>query len=177
MATSSEIPECCWYQPAVPDATLGNRVRRASGAHSVFRLNLALCLPEGNCLGRGALWCPADKACGPISYASPCCSLPIHGEPCGAGWSSGCPRRWRELFLHSATEKGPFQYLCPEWRSSAYPGMWQVKQGYPLGSKSEEARARLREFCKNRIAGLNWEGNGTPLQSSCLENPMDGEAW
>ena len=34
-------------------------------------------------------------------------------------------------------------------------------------------------------AGLNWdppeltdgEGNGTPLQYSCLENPMDGGAW
>ena len=34
-------------------------------------------------------------------------------------------------------------------------------------------------------AGLNWdspgltdgEGNGTPLQYFCLENPMDGGAW
>ena len=25
--------------------------------------------------------------------------------------------------------------------------------------------------------GLHGEGNGTPLQSSCLENPMDGGAW
>ena len=24
---------------------------------------------------------------------------------------------------------------------------------------------------------LSGEGNGTPLQSSCLENSMDGEAW
>ena len=24
---------------------------------------------------------------------------------------------------------------------------------------------------------VNGEGNGTPLQSSCLENPMDGWAW
>ena len=24
---------------------------------------------------------------------------------------------------------------------------------------------------------LNGEGNGTPLQHSCLENPMDGGAW
>ena len=24
---------------------------------------------------------------------------------------------------------------------------------------------------------MNGEGNGTPLQYSCLENPMDGEAW
>ena len=23
----------------------------------------------------------------------------------------------------------------------------------------------------------NGEGNGNPLQCSCLENPMDGEAW
>ena len=23
----------------------------------------------------------------------------------------------------------------------------------------------------------SWEGNGTPLQYSCLENPMDGGAW
>ena len=24
---------------------------------------------------------------------------------------------------------------------------------------------------------LDGEGNGTPLQYSCLENPMDGRAW
>ena len=24
---------------------------------------------------------------------------------------------------------------------------------------------------------MSGEGNGTPLQYSCLENPMDGEAW
>ena len=27
------------------------------------------------------------------------------------------------------------------------------------------------------ISGKNREGNGNPLQYSCLENPMDGEAW
>ena len=27
------------------------------------------------------------------------------------------------------------------------------------------------------IASLTREGSGTPLQYSCLENPMDGEAW
>ena len=26
-------------------------------------------------------------------------------------------------------------------------------------------------------AGLSGVGNGTPLQYSCLENPMDGGAW
>ena len=27
------------------------------------------------------------------------------------------------------------------------------------------------------VAYICGEGGGTPLQSSCLENPMDGEAW
>ena len=26
-------------------------------------------------------------------------------------------------------------------------------------------------------AGVDGEGNGTPLQYSCLENPMEGGAW
>ena len=34
---------------------------------------------------------------------------------------------------------------------------------------------------KHEFGGLPWylseEGNGTPLQYSCLENPMDGGAW
>ena len=28
-----------------------------------------------------------------------------------------------------------------------------------------------------QLACTYGEGNGTPLQYSCLENPMDGEAW
>ena len=27
------------------------------------------------------------------------------------------------------------------------------------------------------VAGTNGEGNGTPFQYSCLENPMDEGAW
>ena len=27
------------------------------------------------------------------------------------------------------------------------------------------------------LEGMSEEGNGTPLQCSCLENPMDGGAW
>ena len=29
----------------------------------------------------------------------------------------------------------------------------------------------------NGLLTVSGEGNGTPLQYSCLENPMDGEAW
>ena len=28
-----------------------------------------------------------------------------------------------------------------------------------------------------KVAFYDGEGNGTPLQYSCLENPMDGGAW
>ena len=31
-------------------------------------------------------------------------------------------------------------------------------------------------FCFS-LCTLNGEGNGTPLQYSCLENPMEGGAW
>ena len=31
-------------------------------------------------------------------------------------------------------------------------------------------------YCPYLASGLG-EGNGTPLQYSCLENPMDGGAW
>ena len=29
----------------------------------------------------------------------------------------------------------------------------------------------------SNYSGISGEGNGTPLQYSCLENPMDGGAW
>ena len=32
-------------------------------------------------------------------------------------------------------------------------------------------------FCYGSPSKLTREGNGTPLQYSCLENPMDGGAW
>ena len=43
-----------------------------------------------------------------------------------------------------------------------------------------EEPGRLQSMESHRI-GHNWvtngEGNGNPLQYSCLENPMDGGAW
>ena len=32
-------------------------------------------------------------------------------------------------------------------------------------------------FFLNKLVSFTREGNGTPLQYSCLENPMDGGAW
>ena len=39
---------------------------------------------------------------------------------------------------------------------------------------------RQRKFHKINLLDLKWsigEGNGSPLQDSCLENPLDGGAW
>ena len=33
------------------------------------------------------------------------------------------------------------------------------------------------EVIFEHLTCVNGEGNGTPLQCSCLENPMDGGAW
>ena len=44
----------------------------------------------------------------------------------------------------------------------------------PPSGAEEEAVGRVWFNGSQDISG---EGNGTPLQYSCLENPMDGGAW
>ena len=39
-------------------------------------------------------------------------------------------------------------------------------------------RNNIAEYLKSHEINIQiGEGNGTPLQYSCLENPMDGGAW
>ena len=49
-------------------------------------------------------------------------------------------------------------------------------QGIKEVNTSEEAEAWQDLYYRN-IVQLNGEGNGNPLQYSCLENSMDGGAW
>ena len=51
-------------------------------------------------------------------------------------------------------------------------------QGLPGGSDGKESVCKAGDL--GLIPGLErppGEGNGDPLQDSCLENPMDGGAW
>ena len=51
-------------------------------------------------------------------------------------------------------------------------------EDFPGGSDSKESA--YNEGDPGSIPGLGrypGEGNGNPLQYSCLENPMDGGAW
>ena len=43
--------------------------------------------------------------------------------------------------------------------------------------RAERAAMQIPSRVQSVIALETGEGNGTPLQYSCLENPMDGRAW
>ena len=43
--------------------------------------------------------------------------------------------------------------------------------------KSTKKYSYLQGYAKSLPMGQIGEGNGTPLQCSCLENPMDGGTW
>ena len=40
-----------------------------------------------------------------------------------------------------------------------------------------KSRTQLSDFSSAQLLRLLGEGNGTPLQYSCLEHSMDGGAW
>ena len=66
-----------------------------------------------------------------------------------------------------------------------YPGSWSAQYhlfqeiiGFPGGSDGQESTCNVGDL--GLIPGLGrslGEGNGNPLQYSCLENPMDRGAW
>ena len=65
--------------------------------------------------------------------------------------------------LPGSSIHGIFQARVLEWGAIAFSGA-HCNWGY------------FSPSCKPVCSG-NGEGNGTPLQYSCLENPMDGGAW
>ena len=57
-------------------------------------------------------------------------------------------------------------------------GTYLPQMGYPGGSHGKTSVYNAGD--PGSIPGLGrypGEGNGSPLQYSCLENPMDGGAW
>ena len=90
----------------------------------------------------------------------PCKGLGVSFHSCQS------PRRgWDEPIL-------PYQSRAPKNQSPEKPS-W-------LHSDSGIMR-RGRRLSQGRLRPYSWavsgEGNGNPLQHSCLENPMDGGAW
>ena len=52
-----------------------------------------------------------------------------------------------------------------------------IRMGWSSDSKRHMAHNEGRKTELGGFALTRGEGNGTPLQYSCLENPMDGGAW
>ena len=51
-------------------------------------------------------------------------------------------------------------------------------EGFPGGSEVKASASNTGDLGSIRGSGRSpGEGNGTPLQDSCLENPVDGGAW
>ena len=67
--------------------------------------------------------------------------------------------------------------ICQQiWKTQHWPQDWKRSVFIPIPKKGNAKEcsdyAQLHSFHM-----LVREGNGTPLQYSCLENPMDGGAW
>ena len=64
--------------------------------------------------------------------------------------------------------------ICQQiWKTQQWPQDWKRSVFIPIPKKGNAKE------CSNyrTIALISHEGNGTPLQYSCLENPMGGGAW
>ena len=72
-----------------------------------------------------------------------------------------------------------YVFCSPEYiPKSGTAGLYGVVQGFPGGSEVKASACNTGGL--GLIPGLGrspGEGNGIPLQYSCLENPMDGGAW
>ena len=70
-------------------------------------------------------------------------------------------------------------YCCSTWEDPPlFYKLRNLRQGFPGGSAVKNPPANVGDM--GLIPGLgrsSGEGNGNPLQYSCLENPMDREAW
>ena len=101
--------------------------------------------------------------------------------------SSGCPSIWLETGVEVKADKERKQFVCPcsftsEKAMATHSSTlaWQIPwTGEPgglqsVGSLESDTTERLHFHFSLSFIG---EGNGNPLQCSCLENPRDGGAW
>ena len=67
---------------------------------------------------------------------------------------------------------------CKTLKCEVFLFFVKSSSGFPCGSAGKESACSAGDL--GSIPGLGrspGEGNGNPLQYSCLENPMDGGAW
>ena len=99
--------------------------------------------------------------------------------------------RWNPLLLYRGSGRRPWAHFiywsvaglqcCVSFRCAAEWFSWGHicwGQGFPGGSDGKESTCNAADMCLIPGSGrLPGGGNGSPLQYSCLENPMDRRAW
>ena len=82
-----------------------------------------------------------------------------------------------------------FVLILPSWWSNfllCFIFLWNIYYHLPLFyicllfnclSPPLELHETKTPLLCSQVYGISGEGNGTPLQYSCIENPMDGGAW
>ena len=83
------------------------------------------------------------------------------------------PERNENLYLHNLymSVYNSFICNCPKLETENY-------QGFPGGSEGKASACNAGDLGSIPGSGRSpGEGNGSPLQYSCLENPMDRGAW
>ena len=81
----------------------------------------------------------------------------------------GYPYKASESCVDKGDTGGRTELMCP---------LQAAKRGFPGGSEVKASACNAGDL--GSIPGLGscpGEGNGNPLQYSCLENPKDGGAW
>ena len=87
---------------------------------------------------------------------------------------------WHNIFICSVFGRHYSAYLekamAPHSSTIAWKMPWTEEPGrlQSMGSLESDKTERLHFHFSLSCTG---EGNGNPLQCSCLENPRDGEAW
>ena len=67
--------------------------------------------------------------------------------------------------------------ICRQiWKTQQWPQYWKRSVFIPIPKKgnAKESHTTTQLHSSHMLVG---EGDATPLQYSCLENPMDGGAW
>ena len=88
---------------------------------------------------------------------------------------------WETYFFHFLCHKFDHCIKCRFLHHPSPAHLFKLAQCCTLGSVDCLLSHKQTNFCSTLVLlhVLLWllEGNGTPLQYSCLENPMNGRAW
>ena len=95
------------------------------------------------------------------------------GDP-STGYHLLVPEAWDKIHFTCSKPAAPSPKPCKARARRAFTALF----GFPGGSEVKTSAPNAGDPGSIPELGRSpGEGNGNPLQYSCLENPMDGEAW